>query len=53
MRALVADSANNTNEEGTFRVNARLIFAATLACRRDERQFRDPELRIDPDKSTA
>jgi hypothetical protein len=54
MAALVADSARYANEEGTFMVNAGLIFMVNNSIRfmvRDKLTGRFP--RIDPGKSTA
>jgi hypothetical protein len=52
--ALVADSAANANEEGTFMVNGRLIFVVNVGLKivvKDK--LTAGEARIDPGKSAA
>jgi hypothetical protein len=52
--ALVADSAANANEEGTFMVNGGLIFVVNVGLKivvKDE--LTAGEARIDPGKSAA
>jgi hypothetical protein len=52
--ALVADSAANANEEGTFMVNGALIFVVNVGLKivvKDE--LTAGEARIDPGKSAA
>jgi hypothetical protein len=54
MRALVADSALNANEEGTFMVNAGLIFVVNARLRfLVNHALTQRTARIDPGKSAA
>jgi hypothetical protein len=54
MTALVADSALNANEEGTFMVNAGLIFVVNVELRfLVNHALTSRMARIDPGKSAA
>jgi hypothetical protein len=54
MTALVADSALNANEEGTFMVNAGLIFVVNAKSRfLANNALTSRAARIDPGKSAA
>jgi hypothetical protein len=54
MRALVADSAANANEEGTFTVNQSIIFVVNIGLRFVvNHTLIGGTARIDPGKSAA